>query len=101
MALPDPDVCEDAAAFEAILMGMNSVLLSGLSELNSLHKDAFVRYCMVKDNWARNVQAKKKRKRSGDDEAADEGTAGRKLRDAQLPQIACNCKMTAISRQNG
>ena len=101
MALPDPDVCEDAAAFEAILMSMGSVLLSGLSELSFSHKDALVKYCMVKDNWARNAQAKKKRKRSGDDEAEDEGKAGRKLRNARLPQIACCCKMTGISRQNG
>ena len=43
-ALPDPDTCDDAASFEAILMGMSSVLLSGLVDLSPGDKDKFVQH---------------------------------------------------------
>jgi len=66
--LPDPDVCTDPATFEAALLSMNEVLISGLSELSADKKNELVRFAMVKKNWAGYPKKDAKRKRSEDDE---------------------------------
>ena len=75
LGLPDPDECTDPATFEAALMGMNEVLLSGLSELSADKKNELVRFAMVKNNWAGHSkqvsQKESKRKRSEEDDEGD------------------------------
>ena len=48
LGLPDPDRCNDVAAFAAALKRMGAVLLSGLAELSAAEGRKLAHYCMNK-----------------------------------------------------
>ena len=60
LGLPNPSEMADPTAFEAALIGMNEVLLSGVKELSSEARAAFVSYCMDQSNWAKKINRKGK-----------------------------------------
>lgn len=66
LGVPDPEECDDPKMFEQALLQMNEVLLSGVSELTPDGKQAFVEYVMDKENWAKLVKRKPKKKDDGD-----------------------------------
>uniref|UniRef100_A0A7S0N4Q4 Uncharacterized protein n=1 Tax=Pyramimonas obovata TaxID=1411642 RepID=A0A7S0N4Q4_9CHLO len=53
MGLPDPAVVSDPKRFEAALVGMSEVLLSGVGELPPSSRAEFVLYAMDQTNWAK------------------------------------------------
>ena len=58
LGLPDPDETTDPLAFEAALVGMNEVLLSGVKDLSEDARAKFVAYVMDRSNWAKKTNRK-------------------------------------------
>jgi hypothetical protein len=67
LGVPNPEECDDPKMFEQALLSMNEVLLSGVSSLTPDSKQAFVEHVMNKENWAKLVKRKPKKKDDGDE----------------------------------
>ncbi|KAK3268662.1 hypothetical protein CYMTET_22847 [Cymbomonas tetramitiformis] len=98
LGLPEPDKCGDPRQFEAALLGMNSMIFCGLSELSKHSQRQVTMYAMNKKNWARVTE--KKRKEYEEDLAARATKVAKTTSTATARKTAKGSKASKAARCN-